>query len=293
MIMRKSTTAMAGKAAFLLLFLILASNLHALGGTEELLEAYDNIDSVSLSVPDWDVELGRTHRSAGIELETSGYDRNLYQVDVSRRGSSLEIEVSVRPGLRIFTARNPRITLLLPENLDLSVRSGSGDITLEERVNGVIDIESSSGEIRGNELRGRINVRTGSGDIRFDEIQGELSVGTSSGDVRIERSEGLLSLESSSGSIELRSSLASVEAKSSSGDIRLYNFEVFDAARFASSSGDISIELLGDVQQFRFSARTASGDIRIFNQESDGRLEAGTGNIPIEISSGSGDIRVY
>jgi hypothetical protein len=277
----------------LILATLASTSVAAMGNNENISGRYDGVESVVLRVPDWKVELGRTHLDNGVELETDGMDSGLYDIDIQQRRGELTVEVTVRPGLRLFTARSPKIILLLPESVNVDAESASGDIVMDARVNGVIDIRSASGEVSGADLRGTIHVRTASGDIRFDRVQGELSAISASGDIRIDQSEGLLSLESASGSIELRSSVANIEAKSNSGDIRLYNFEVFDSARFTTSSGDISIELMGDVDDFRFSARTVSGDIRIFNQRAQRSLEAGTGALMVEIISSSGDIRVY
>jgi hypothetical protein len=54
----------------------------------------------------------------------------------------------------------------------------------------------------------------------------------------------------------------------------------------------VSLELLGEAEMFHFTARSSSGDIRIFNRQADDMLELGSGGIPVDITTISGDIHV-
>ncbi len=274
--------------------LFLSNTLSALGGTEiQDRQSFVNISSIEIIVPDWDVELTRGSEDSTVDLEIKPYDENTYDVSISQRADRLYIEVNAKPVLGILSSRYPGMMVSLPENMDIYVTSSSGDIRLETRVTGLIQLNTASGSVRAANPTGRINIETSSGDIRLDGFSGELQAETSSGDIRIDGGEGLLSLASSSGSIELRSSVAAIEAKNLSGDIRLYDFRVFDFARFTTNSGDVSLEVLGDPEDFSFFTRTNSGDIRIFNQSGNEILEAGSGAIPVTIVTGSGDIRIF
>lgn len=289
--MRPGTIGFAVTA--LLILLMEVSLCYGLGSGEAGDSQYNDVKYIRLQVPDWDIELSRSYLSNGVELHYADYDSNLYNFDLQKNGSDLIINITQKPGLHFFTARNPRLEISLPEFIDMDISSESGDIRLADRVSGKLKIRTSSGNVSGSDIQGNIEIRSISGDISFNSVQGDISVETSSGGIDIDNAQGELKLKSSSGHVVLRSSVATVDVQSVSGDIRFSQFEAFESASFSSNSGDINIELLGDLDQFNFLVRSSSGEIRLFNQRADKSLRAGNGAIPVSIATSSGDIRVY
>jgi DUF4097 and DUF4098 domain-containing protein YvlB len=93
------------------------------------------------------------------------------------------------------------LSLEVPRDVALTVRTGAGDVWLEN-VRGDISLRTGSGDIQGRGLAGvNFSAETGSGDVRF-ELEPALRVHlrTSSGDVALRVPGGAYRLDVSTGS---------------------------------------------------------------------------------------------
>jgi DUF4097 and DUF4098 domain-containing protein YvlB len=163
-------------------------------------------------------------------------------------------------------------------------RGGSGDVTLEEVGDSLV--ESGSGDVEIGRSRA-LRVKSGSGDVRVDHVDGDVSVSTGSGDIRLGETAG------------------SVSTKTGSGDL-----VVHDAATdvgYTTGSGDAVVERL---RRGRLTVKGASGDVRVgipagvpvwtdlttvtgvihSTLEGAGQPEPGADHVELRIKTVSGDI---
>lgn len=203
---------------------------------------------------------------------------------------------------------------------ELNLASTSGDInTFSQTIKATkVNAASTSGEIRLSVLEtAEVNVSTTSGDIWIDKADASVSCASTSGQITVSGGEGDRDISSTSGDIwvkELRG-CAQVNSTSgeinvsgeqgygrmgtTSGDVSLSLAELFGDISVSTISGEVAIELPGEVS-LEFEADTVSGDIRTFFDDAlsfskKGNHAAGTvggGERKVDISTTSGDVRI-
>ncbi len=161
---------------------------------------------------------------------TSGLRKTDFQI--GRRGDEIKIvsgcQTWLSPGCGVDT------TLELPEGFPVVIRTTTGNVDVEEIVEGVLTIQTASGDITGQGLElDEFAAETASGDIDADFATQPFAVKatTESGDITATIPEGKRTY--------------AVTAKSDSGDVSSKVESDADGAGFiraTTRSGDISIE---------------------------------------------------
>jgi hypothetical protein len=177
-------------------------------------------------------------------------------------------------------------------------RGGGGDLEISLPRRATVVVETASGDLEVDGLRGDQHYRMASGDLRMRDVGGGIVVQGVSGDVNVVAAgDADVTLTTVSGDVELRAAtLRSLSVASTSGDAKV-------AGRFAGQgpfsietvSGDVLLAPAGDV---RMEMRTVSGDL---TSDVGGRIESGRGRRSVSIGSGgptlairsmSGDVTV-
>lgn len=244
--------------------------------TERRDETFSTPDAPSLYV-----EIGRgTVRIDAVgttqtQVTVKGADAELVRVE--HDGDQVSV---IAPRQRIgFLGREPEylVSVSLPLDSELAVRTGSADVTVSGRV-GAARLRSGSGDVRIEALSGPAVVETGSGEVEIDEAGDHLRVKSGSGDVAVRRTAGTVVVSTGSGDVTLGSSSAPAAIKTGSGDLRVHDAE--DDVSMRTGSGDLVVETF---RRGRFTANGASGDVHV-------GVPAG---IPVwtDLTSVSGEIR--
>lgn len=160
----------------------------------------------------------------------------------------------------------------------VQIRTSNGNIKAGQLA-GEMDIESVSGDITLSRINGKTDIKTSNGNIESDAISGETQLVTTSGDITVKRLDGTVTVTSSNGNVNILAGGGARAVKTISGDVRLEGVD--SAWDVKTSNGSITIKAdqgSGDIQ-------TTSGDIGL-------ALEQLTGNLNIESSDGSVEIRL-
>jgi DUF4097 and DUF4098 domain-containing protein YvlB len=207
------------------------------------------------------------------------------RVVVDTFGAKLRVSVPERQGRG--SAGSGLVRLLVPADLDLTVVSGSGQVTAEVRL-GHVSVKSGSGDLR---LAATADVRakTGSGDITVLSVAGEADLGSGSGDIRVSSCRSDLSVRTASGDVSIGRLDGRAEAKLASGDFQLGATTGPVVVRTAS--GDISIGVAEALPAW-LDLKSNSGDVDLALEPS-GEPDAGAPYVSIYARTGSGDIRIY
>jgi DUF4097 and DUF4098 domain-containing protein YvlB len=188
-------------------------------------------------------------------VEVSGRDAE--SVRVEQAGDQISVMApKQRSG---FLAGDSRldVTVTVPTDSDLAVRTGSAGIT----VDGVVatsQLRSGSGDVRVDTLGGPAVIETGSGDIRVDEARSELRIKSGSGDINVGHAGSSVAVSTGSGDVEIGTSSGPTAVKTGSG-----NLEVAEAradVSLTTGSGDLVVR---KAHRGRFTAKGASGDVRL------------------------------
>ncbi len=183
--------------------------------------------------------------------------RNAEQVEVGFNGNALSV---IGPKDRtVFGLRDKGIvvTISLPEHSDVSVRTGSADLSAAGTL-GDLRVKTGSGDVILEVLSGGGSIETGSGDFAADEVHGDLQVKTGSGDIVVRRSAGGVSASTGSGDVQLGTSAGPSSVRTGSGDLVVE--ESLGDLGYSTGSGDLVVRA---ARRGRVESKGASGDARV------------------------------
>lgn len=155
--------------------------------------------------------------------------------------------------------REPKleITVKLPTDSDLDIKTGSADIEIGGQVRDV-RIKTGSGDLTCDTFSGAAQINTGSGDIEVSEAHADLQIKSGSGDISVGTSVGELSISTGSGDVEVGTANGPAVVKTGSGDLKVVTAD--SDVSLSTGSGDLTI---GTARRGRVKAKGASSDIRI------------------------------
>jgi DUF4097 and DUF4098 domain-containing protein YvlB len=208
----------------------------------------------------------RTATGAGVTVrETRKFSSNEPDVSVALRDGVLRIEVRCDG---VFTFR-------CSDDLDVTVPDTIRTAALQ--------LDSGDADVVGLEGE-RFAIESDSGDVHAQDIRGALALGADSGDVNAEATTGPLTLDSDSGDVgATRVVTAGVTATTDSGDVVLDLETSPEKVKAETDSGDVEIELPGG--RYRIDTDTDSGDTSI-----DGLLSDDAASRRVTASTDSGDV---
>lgn len=208
-------------------------------------------------------------------VQVAGRDAD--QVVVRQDGRQISVIGPKQRGMISFGGDRLDVLVTVPVRSDVSVRTGSADVTLTGTF-GNGQLKSGSGDVVVDTVEGPLLVETGSGDVRVESARAELKAKSGSGDIMVVTAAATTMVSTGSGDVQLVSTSGTAVVKTGSGDLK-----VGDAGAdlsFSTGSGDLVVR---NAQRGRLTAKGASGDLHI-------GVRAG---VPVwtEISTVTGDIR--
>ncbi len=203
-----------------------------------------------------------------VEATVRGKD---VKISRRRRGDALFLKTEC-PRMRFFSKCSVDYNVTVPRRGDITVKTGSGEVSLEG-LEGRVELRTGSGDIAvSGAVSPRLEVRVGSGDVtlkgssidtvRFDQGSGELKAeGLKTRDLGGETSSGRIDVEivgppperidldTGSGNVRIQvpAGRYAVTTKTGSGDVQMDRIQLDRKAdnkiRIDTGSGDV--ELLG------------------------------------------------
>lgn len=171
-------------------------------------------------------------------LQPSDTDLRNFDIKIEKSGNKVIAHAKRnQTGTNILRPNTESISfeISIPRNFQVNVNTSGGSIRLDN-LEGELSGRTSGGSIRLNNLSGTVDVRTSGGSITVDESTGEINARTSGGSVTASNSSGVLDLSTSGGSMRLDNLSGEVSASTSGGSIR---------AKINSLSGDVSLRTSG------------------------------------------------
>ena len=221
--------------------------------TQHHFETHDPVDLfVEIGKGSVDVTATETTES---RVDVAGRDAD--QVTVEQSGRRISV-VAPRQQSGFFSGDcKLDVTVTVPLNSDLAVRTGSADITVSGTV-GSSQLKTGSGDVRTDDLSGPALVETGSGDVDIRVANAELRVKSGSGRVRVGHAESAVAASTGSGDVEIGTSNGPAAVKTGSGDLRVVDANT--DVSLVTGSGDL---MVGTAHRGRFTMKGASGDVHI------------------------------
>jgi hypothetical protein len=252
--------------------------------------------SVDTQTPTIDHQIGR-HGNVAIKLASA--EVRLTGVDGDRvvvrtpSGRSLPDQVTLETTEHGLTIREREIF-----GLTLAFGPKTVQLEIDLPVESDVSVETASGSVEAEGLRGPQRYRTVSGDTTLRGGAGRIELGSVSGDAQIELvAPTELAVKSVSGDVSVSGgSLTSLRVGTTSGDVRIDSPITGRRGHAIDTlSGDVSLVAEAGL---RVDARTVSGDLTSdLPHRSEGRmgrrtLVVGDGSIELAFRSVSGDLQV-
>ena len=148
-----------------------------------------------------------------------------------------------------------------PEAFNVDLTTSGGSIRLDN-IDGEVDGRTSGGSIRLSGTSADARLTTSGGTIVVGEVGGHVSAKTSGGRIAIEHAGGGVRAKTSGGSIAISSAKA-VDAKTSGGSIQLaLTGQPEKDSQLTTSGGSINVHLASDVG-LRVHGTTSGGRVRL------------------------------
>ncbi len=141
-----------------------------------------------------------------------------------------------------------------------------------------VDLRSTTGSIRVEELAGKVRARTLNGDIEIVGVDGPLILRTARGGVSVSETRGDVAIRAGEGGIEVSWVTGSVRASTGRGSVRGRHIE--GPVEMRTDEGEISLQQV----RGRIDAKTESGAVYAgFLGSPEGEIETRRGSVEITI----------
>lgn len=245
-------------------------------------KVFSNVDNIRLNTSSGDIRL---QKNAGSEVRvhvTYTHDDDNYKIVMEQSDSRLVLKEEFEHG---NFSGNSHWTLEIPDNMDININTGSGNITAEKLT---IEIKSNtgSGNITLTELEGELDFNTGSGDIELENVSGEVALNTGSGNIEADGGTGTYSFNAGSGDIRLQEVAGDFSMNTGSGNIDARVRTVSASSSFNTGSGNATVVLAGPLEHdmnvnsgsgnatLNFSGSTIAGEVIMTANERNGEIVA-------------------
>ena len=222
----------------LMLALLVSFSLHAQEKT--IKKSFSDVTEINLSTASGDCQIVK---SAGNKVEVEiiySYSDDVFKAILEQDGSVLELKEKFERN----TSSNgdSKWKLSVPDNMEIDVNSGSGDIKAKS-IALKLKTNTGSGDITLDYASGQIKANTGSGEFSADSFEGSMKINTGSGDVDLSNSKGEFKINLGSGDIEAFKLTGEFSMNVGSGDIDTKDIVLTGASSFNAGSGDVRITL--------------------------------------------------
>lgn len=293
------------RRATLLLFPLLMFGTATFGlGTGEAGDvSYGNIGSVVVDAGTFAVQVRGT-RGSTTSLEVRDPPDN-YTVLHSVSRDRLQVWVE-----RKFTLFNRghrgQIVLEVPEDVELELMTSTGAVDVRDIAAERLSVETTTGRVQISQVAAAMTVETSTGAVTITDAAGSFSVTTTTGSIEVLGVTGDVRAESSTGRHRYEKVIGDVNARSTTGRIEIDGLQGTVSLRtstgnqegrrlvltgdssFESSTGNIEMDLAGDIEQYEFDLRSSTGSLRAGGEESQRRLFLGGTGFSIHGTSSTG-----
>ncbi len=301
---------------YLLIGLILTSvSVKSQSIVASLEKSFSGITNIQVEGYYCNVEVIGSASASGVHFKGELYSSNHYYLNIheSVSGSTLKIWVDTPKGDPGNT--KGQLTFTVPSRVKLDVENTIGNVLVQNmsgtahkivttlgkttvtNVNAGLNIQSVSGGVTINELRGNldlttrlgehviknvtgdVNITNANGNIGINGVKGNVVAKTTRGRQGIQHITGMVDVESEEGDLTLNGITGNVNATSKSGDIVINQVtgvlklntvighqngkgnRLTGDSSFTSSSGNINLQFLNTKEQLSFYLTTTSGKL--------------------------------
>jgi lia operon protein LiaG len=270
----------------------------------------DGVDKITIRSVSSKVKIF-THNSDRVKAHfygnVVGFNKdNIPYLEVEKNGNEALVRIvyPVKTGIKI--SEDTKLDVAIPDGWDrnIEINSISGDVTADQLTGNDVTLNTTSGNIKISEIKAKDNISASSvsGSCNIDKaISDYLKINTTSGSINIDFLEAReITIKTVSGDAKLTAAAEEAEINSTSGNFAVNFTNEVEKINAKSISGNVKLGLPGSAG-FTADLKTVSGSINcedfLMSISSSGKRElkgrVGSGEGEIDISTTSGDIKIY
>lgn len=188
-----------------------------------------------------------------------------YEIDFDHKGSDVIIESDYHRGRGLFNWKNRirvKFIVKVPDRYNLDVKTSGGSIRAED-IEGDIKAKTSGGSLTFAEVKGEVWARTSGGSIKLEGCTGDADVKTSGGSIRIGKVKGEVKAITSGGSISVEEVMGTINAITSGGSVKASISEQPKGdCKLKTSGGSVTVNLADDIK-VDLEAKSSGGRVHI------------------------------
>jgi hypothetical protein len=209
----------------------------------ENLEVRTSGGSISVKGADVDeAEVRMFVRKRNRYLTPSDTDLSNFDIEITKRGNTIIAKASRKSTILNVNNESISFEVLIPSQFNIDISTSGGSIKIDE-IEGNLNGSTSGGSISLNNLGGDVDVRTSGGSISINECGGTIKARTSGGSVTAKNSTGIIELRTSGGSMNLDNISGELDASTSGGSIRANMLKLEGNLSLRTSGGSINASL--------------------------------------------------
>jgi len=270
----------------------------------------DGVDKITIRSISSEVKIS-THDSDQVNAHFYGNvigfsEENIPYMEVEKNGKEALVRIVYPVNTSVNIREDTKLNVMIPEDWDqnIEIKSISGNIAADQLTGEDITLNTTSGRIEVSEIKasGTVSVSSISGNCNIDSLISEYAkINTTSGDTTVDSLKAEdIKFRTISGYAKLNVAVEEAELDSTSGSIDVDFSSGFDKISAKSISGSIKLGIPSEAE-FTADLKTISGsiDCRDFSMNilsSSERVlkgQVGSGDGKINISTTSGDIKIY
>ena len=197
-------------------------------------------------------------------LEVRGRDAGRVQVDVSRVGDAVRVQVSKSGGPRPFGRLDAEMTLFVPREIGGRAHADVGRVQARDLGPCDLRLGTDAGSVRASAITGRLWLQSDAGSVEARNLAPcDLTVRSEAGSVRLENVRGKIDLASEAGQIAGDRLAGSISARTEAGAIKLA-IEALEPGdhQFGTKLGSVRLALAPGLN-VRIEARASLGSAKV------------------------------
>lgn len=238
----------------------------------------------------------------GFSLWSGSANLDNYRIILQQKRDQIIASVEPRRSeSRVWKGDNVTFSYVVQTPVDISsrIRNTKGDI-YARNLKGNHLIQATVGNLYLDNLEGEINAFSASGNINAERMRGEINAKTTNGSITIKNSDGEVRLRTVTGNVVAENGRGTFIAATTTGNVNAQLLSVGEGSYIETVTGSVNLTLPSELN-YAIQASGSNVDVSdlLDRREFEGRVQQrvanvrfGSGSIPIQISSVSGNVLI-
>jgi len=263
---------------YILLIIIISLGLTVSALSQSQKEARFTVSSGDLL--DVSLRQGNINITTGSGSEVTAVGKNLIESErdlltMEQKAGKIEIKFKGED------SDNFELELTIPAAMDLNLKTGGGNISVNGDLDGNVDASTGGGNISAGNIKGKTNLSTAGGNISVGDINGDVDLTSAGGDMKAGTINGNAQIGTAGGNISITSINKMAEISTAGGNINVG--DIGGTAEISTAGGNVTVGKISGSAELS----TAGGNIILDGADGDVEASTAAGNLSLKNIKGS------